>query len=53
MYTESGSSEMGCDAILAVQHTHVLGGSDVALGWILSQSPGAENLSELVLGVLL
>ena len=50
LYTDSGSSEMGCAAILAVRHTHVW----VVvrrLGQILSHSWGAESLSEAVLGV--
>ena len=50
MYTDSGSNEMGCAAILMVQHTHVLE-TRRRLGLILSHSRGAESPSEVVLGV--
>ena len=50
MYTDSGSSEMGCAAILMAQHTHVWAPMR-RLGVILSHSRGAESLSEAVLGV--
>ena len=51
MYADSGSSEMGCAAILMTQHTHVW----VAvrrLGLILSHSRGAESPSELTMGAV-
>ena len=48
MYTDSGSSEMGCAAILMAQHTHVWV-SVRRLGQILSPSRDAEGLSEAVL----
>ena len=62
MDTDSGSSEMGCAAILMVQHTHAailmvqhthVWVSVRRLGQILSHSRGAESLSEAeaVLGV--
>ena len=51
MYTDSGSSEMGCAAILMAQHTHVL--EQVRqLGLILSHSRGTESPSVVALGVL-
>ena len=50
MDTDSGSSEMGCDAILMAQHTHVWAAMR-RLGLILSHSHGAESPSEVVLGV--
>ena len=50
MDTESGSSEMGCVAILMAQHTHVLA-AVMRLGLILGHSRGTESLSEVVLGV--
>ena len=50
MYTDPGSSEMWCAAILMVQHTHVWV-SVRRLGQILSHSPGAKSWSEEVLGV--
>ena len=48
MDTDSGSSEMGCAAILAVQHTHVWEAVRW-LGLILSHSWSAESPSEVVL----
>ena len=48
MYTDSYSSEMGCAAILAAQHTHVW----VAvgrLGVILSHSKGTKRLLNAML----
>ena len=48
MDTDSGSSEMGCAAILAAQHTHVWVSVRPLLGLILSRSWSAESPSEVV-----
>ena len=50
MDTDSGSSEMGCAAILMAQHTHVWAAVR-RLGLILSHSVGAESPCQVVLGV--
>ena len=50
MDTDSGSSEMGCAAILMAQHTHVWAAVR-RLGLILSRSWWAESWSEVVLVV--
>ena len=50
MYTDSGSSERWCAAILTAQHTHAWAAVR-RLGVILSHSCAAESLSEAVLGV--
>ena len=50
MYTDSGSSEMWCAAILKVQHTHVWA-AVWKLSLMLSHSLSSESPSEVVLVV--